>query len=470
MTIGQHFAPTIISSSTRALGPGNTNFILRSPRTAPFSPLPATLQKNRTVYIGRRDFSTLALLFKAQGWTRVEQMEDARVVYFSQRPIPEPALRPYQRYSRLPPSHEFPNKKRMFEGLQDWSDAAGQPLWFVPETFRLTDSQSSKNNQPLMEMFRKRLYEQGGLDQTWVLKNAALDNGEGITFLPAQSHALKNVQEAMDNSTAKCVEKNPTALQYQSCSTQFVVQRYVDNLLTWFDGEKFDLRFYWFVASIDPWIVYSHDGFARVSAQKHFDATDWSTPQNHLTVHSGSALQNVTHEFIWQRVRAFATKHNVTTRPAMDPVEHVRNQIKHILSSVVAAMRYKLTTRQNGKNENDKSDEHPNNFALFGVDLMLDQNLDVYLIEVQHAPDMGMYDSYRAKMAQQVLSPILGMVEEIQNKQELDPSANLYPLDANVGLYEVITAGDWRYTYRGYRRQEQNQPLQAQARSILSTT
>jgi len=158
-------------------------------------------------------------------------MEDARVVYFSQRPIPEPALRPYQRYSRLPPSHEFPNKKRMFEGLQDWSDAAGQPLWFVPETFRLTDSLSSKNNQPLMEMFRKRLYEQGGLDQTWVLKNAALDNGEGITFLPAQSHALKNVQEAMDNSTAKCVEKNPTALQYQSCSTQFVVQRYVDNLL-----------------------------------------------------------------------------------------------------------------------------------------------------------------------------------------------------------------------------------------------
>jgi len=154
----------------------------------------------------------------------------------------------------------------------------------------------------------------------------------------------------------------------------------------------------------------------------------------------------------------------------MDPVEHVRNQIKHILSSVVAAMRYKLTTRQNGKNEDNKSDEHPNNFALFGVDLMLDQNLDVYLIEVQHAPDMGMYDSYRAKMAQQVLSPILGMVEEIQNKQELDPSANLYPLDANVGLYEVITAGDWRYTYRGYQRQEQNQPLQAQARSILSTT
>ena len=44
-----------------------------------------------------------------------------------------------------------------------------------------------------------------------------------------------------------------------------VAQRYISNPLLLDKGNKFDFRIYMLIASVDPLIVYYHDGFLRVS-------------------------------------------------------------------------------------------------------------------------------------------------------------------------------------------------------------
>ena len=49
----------------------------------------------------------------------------------------------------------------------------------------------------------------------------------------------------------------------------FVAQQYISNPLVLDKENKFDFRIYMLVASVDPLIVYYHDGFLRVSLSKY---------------------------------------------------------------------------------------------------------------------------------------------------------------------------------------------------------
>ena len=49
----------------------------------------------------------------------------------------------------------------------------------------------------------------------------------------------------------------------------FVAQKYVANPLLLDKQNKFDFRIYMLVASVNPLIVYYHDGFLRVSLSKY---------------------------------------------------------------------------------------------------------------------------------------------------------------------------------------------------------
>jgi hypothetical protein len=57
--------------------------------------------------------------------------------------------------------------------------------------------------------------------------------------------------------------------------SEIIVQRYICNEMTW-NRRKFDVRMYWFVASLNPLIVLYHDGYVRVgnSDYSESDFTD----------------------------------------------------------------------------------------------------------------------------------------------------------------------------------------------------
>ena len=58
---------------------------------------------------------------------------------------------------------------------------------------------------------------------------------------------------------AKCGERDQS----------LVAQKYIGNPLLLDKQNKFDFRIYMLVASVDPLIIYYHDGFLRVSLSKY---------------------------------------------------------------------------------------------------------------------------------------------------------------------------------------------------------
>jgi hypothetical protein len=60
-----------------------------------------------------------------------------------------------------------------------------------------------------------------------------------------------------------------------------IAQQYIYNPLL-LDGHKFDIRAYMFVASLDPPIVFFHEGYLRINIEK-YDTTDLNNKWAHIS-------------------------------------------------------------------------------------------------------------------------------------------------------------------------------------------
>lgn len=122
----------------------------------------------------------------------------------------------------------------------------------------------------------------------------------------------------------------------------YIIQEYVCNEFTWWKNKKFDLRFYWAVASVDPLIVLYHDGYVRVG-NAVYNETEFGGPRTqHLTTHTYlSDEEKGTIEELQERVRYHyqQNRRRLKKRIKIDPFEHVRNQFKEALAQTVAAFR-----------------------------------------------------------------------------------------------------------------------------------
>ena len=226
-----------------------------------------------------------------------------------------------------------------------------------------------------------------------------------------------------------------------------VVQSYICNELTWYRHHKFDLRFYWMVASVDPLIVLYHDGYVRVG-NAAYDESDWSTTRQHLTTHTFLADEEKgTMNQLKQRLKEHYSEYKRDlSHITVDPVTHVRNQFKAAIAQTAAA--FKDVTFGNDK---DQLMTAENAYQFNGADFVIDNNLDVWYVEAQAGPGMEEEWDFRVDMHADLLRSMIDIVEEIQLKQEADPNANLFPLK-NLGGWEVVYAGDWQYKYEGYKR------------------
>jgi hypothetical protein len=301
-------------------------------------------------------------------------------------------------------------------------------LYFLPETYRLKDPEDRR-------AFQHRL-ENGGKSQPWMMKDANLNNGEGIRVLGPNSHALTSVLSHFDPKHAS------------------IVQKYIRNELTWWNGEKFDLRMYWALVSVDPPIVLYHDGYVRVSGAL-YNETDFSITANHLTNHnfrSAAEGDDVTAAHLWQRIQDHYKDNVKLSTRIKDPVQHVRKQMKEAIATLYAAFR-DVFGAPKSNNETASNNIGPENlFSVYGADFIIDNDLDVYFIEAQAAPGFDEYDhDYRIDMFREIYRPVISIVEEIALKQSANAHANIMPLTTLAG-YEIVYAGDWQYKYKKYQR------------------
>ena len=347
-----------------------------------------------------------------------DDYEGSWIIWKTGTDIDAKRLQPWQRPNHFPGERQMDRKGTMYQVLRQYGLQNGETLDFLPETYLLY-SETDKDE------FVKRLDANGGgMDMPWVLKRATASRGRGVTMLGPQSDELIELRDELIDGPIK---------------RGHIIQSYIKNEWT-FQGHKCDLRVYVVVASVDPLIVYYHDGIVRTAVGLH-DEENFSDGKAHLT----NVSQNKENRTLWEPVKTFdeleeELKAYVQSSPVSldsnqkDPIQHIREQIKRILGVVFSAFKDRISLSKIPVD---------NAFAVMGADFVIDADLKVWLLEMQLGPQL-LGDKHKGKTAvlQDVLTTTIDVVEEVYHKQlNRQP---LLPLKTSRNL-ELVYAGEYLF-------------------------
>ena len=394
--------------------------------------------------------------FHSRGYSRAKDLTRAHFLWSDQPNLASDfyqALEPWQRYNFFPNTNQWDDKDKMAETMnQYYSDRGIQPLHSFPESYVLHHANG-------LEAFSKRL-ENGGMDLPWVLKQPTVNQGKGLIVLPSQSDELKGIIDRIEE------EVLPKGLEGGN-KGRLVVQRYICDEMT-YGGRKFDVRVYWAVASVDPLLVFFHtkQNYARIGHALYDESKlGNSTTKDHLTTHTFGATET---KATWDEFRELIENHvfgseskfldrfsrdnrnensTLETIEAIlsDPFLHVQNQMKTIIGHLANA--YQNITFHG----RDMVTE--NGFSWHAADMIIDNNLDVYIIEGTDGPGKDEDYDFRIKMHDELLGSLVDIVEEVTSRQEEGR-----PLDVSemmkkgvLGGYDVVYNDGWFMNYRYHR-------------------
>ncbi|RVE53857.1 hypothetical protein evm_001519 [Chilo suppressalis] len=284
------------------------------------------------------------------------------------------ALSPYQRVNHFPRSYELTRKDKLFKNIEKMQYFRGLKHFdFIPTTF-------------LMPAEYKELcsthYRTKG---PWIVKPAASSRGRGIYIVntPEQIPKGENV----------------------------VVAKYIDKPLL-IGGHKCDLRLYVCVTSIDPLLVYLYEeGLVRFATVK-YDKTNknlWN-PCMHLCNYSINKYHtdyikcddpnagNIGHKWTLSALLRHLRKQGRNTTALMAAIEDL--VVKSILSSaqtITAAARVFVPNFFNC-------------FELFGYDILVDDMLKPWLLEINLSPSLACESPLDARVKSALLADTLTLV------------------------------------------------------------
>lgn len=219
----------------------------------------------------------------------------------------------------------------------------------------------------------------------WIMKPAGLSRGRGISLVS-------------DMSQVKYAE-------------DMIIQRYIHNPLL-LDGYKFDLRLYVLVTSFAPLEAFLYRrGFARLSSSKFTaDIMQLDNKFIHLTnssiqKHSGTAKSTIAGlsgadealvggtkcslEYLWKRLR----------ERGIDVDKLWENIVDLVVKSLVCV--------------DDVIPNQPNSFEVYGYDVMIDDNLKPWLVEVNASPSLGVDSDMDVATKTQLIADTLGLVDPL---------------------------------------------------------
>lgn len=341
--------------------------------------------------------------FERRGWERWDPRYDddwhvfwASVSTIKQIFAPENGIRlgDHQIVNHFPNHYELTRKDLMVKNITRWRKAcekeaaleangAGQTngnfnntgmsatellpkLDFVPATFSLPSDYSL-----FVEEFRRRP------DRTWIMKPVGKAQGKGIFLINKLTQIKKwsNGYAAKDGSSAQWKSAEERRAENEKTES-YIVSRYVQDPLL-IGGKKFDLRVYVVVTSYRPLRAFtSRLGFARFCSVSYSEAkADMDNPFVHLTnvaIQKRGDDYNESHGNKW-------------------PIHLLRLYIAGTRSEAVAdelfrgineAIIYSLKSVQNVIINDRRC------FELYGYDLLIDERLKPWLIEVNASPSL----------------------------------------------------------------------------------
>ncbi|GBP42687.1 Tubulin polyglutamylase TTLL4 [Eumeta japonica] len=344
-----------------------------------------------------------------------------------------------QKMNHFPGSFQIGRKDRLWRNLQKLSSKHGhKEFGIMPKTYVL----------PLDMKHLKHDWEKHvANNEKWIIKPPASARGTGIKVISrwAQIPKKKSV----------------------------VVQRYVSKPYL-INGSKFDLRLYVLVTSIHPLRIYLYkDGLARFASVKYNDEISMLHDKYmHLTNYSINRLsKNYTpnedfaacegHKWTLQTLFHYLkTEKAINTDKLWDVLKDL--VIKTIISgepSMSHLTQSNVTSRYNC-------------YELFGIDVLLDENLKPWLLEVNISPSLHSASPLDIHVKGPLVTEVLNLAQyqvpvkvnqEVNNKDKL---SRMKGITYDSRLYTVYLSKEERDKHIIYTNMEERAMY---LRDILST-
>ncbi|KAJ1459998.1 tubulin-tyrosine ligase family-domain-containing protein [Pelagophyceae sp. CCMP2097] len=255
-------------------------------------------------------------------------------------------------------------------------------------------------------MFVEEFKRSGGV---WIMKPIGSAQGKGI-FL------FSRLSEISDWRTTPAQSKDEARAEPEA----YVVQRYIPNPYL-IGGKKFDIRLYVLVTSFSPLVAYLYrGGFARFSHTRYSsDPADIANNFVHLT---NVAIQKTAENY---DVRSGGKKDLkslkllMAARHGLDAVDQLFLAIERVVVRSLLSVQHVMI-----------ADKHC--FELFGYDILIDDDLKPWLIEVNASPSLTANTREDYVLKCDLLNDTLDIVD-LEGKLRGD--------EASVGGFDLVYDG-----------------------------
>ena len=281
------------------------------------------------------------------GFTQTQSLQSASVIIGGALPKGKCSrMKASQKTNHYAFTFSLGSKEGYHRVISQLARRLGEKPSFYPETYLLPEERTE-----LVKAFPS--------SALWIKKPAASARGIGI----------------------KVIRKVPQ----QKAGKKAVVQKYVMNPLL-INGLKFDLRFYVVVASVDPLRIYVYDnGLVRLATSKYEENLgNIANRAAHLTNYSVNKNKK---EFVRTDDMEDDGQGNKWSHAPFWPylesigfdVEEIRRKIDDAFVTVIMSATRIFRAQKNNRQS----------FELFGFDVMIDKDQNVYVLEVNVCPAMG---------------------------------------------------------------------------------
>ncbi|XP_065169169.1 tubulin polyglutamylase TTLL5 isoform X2 [Atheta coriaria] len=330
-----------------------------------------------TFRVVQAETKLLAKLLECHGINEASpDSNDYNILWTGSHPKPGilRSMAPHQRVNHFPRSYELTRKDRLYKNIEKMQHAKGLKHFdFIPQTFLMPTE------------YRELCTTHHRVKGPWIVKPAASSRGRGIYIVESPNQVP--IEEPV------------------------VVAKYISKPLL-IKGHKCDLRLYVAVTSFDPLLIYIYEeGMVRFATVK-YDTTHkqlWN-PCMHLCNYSinkyhsdyvksdDPSAENVGHKWTLSALLRHLKSIGKDTAALMTQVEDL--VIKAILScgnSIVTACKMFVPNPVNC-------------FELYGFDILIDENLKPWLLEVNLSPSLGCDSPLDVRLKSAMLSDLLTLV------------------------------------------------------------
>jgi len=258
--------------------------------------------------------------------------------------------------------------------------------------------------------FFKRVAE--GTPIVWVSKEPDNSQGDGIVVNPDIGKLKEEWLVDPEGGSYECKEDKDGV----------VLQEYIMNPLL-LNGKKMEIRTYWVIGSLDPYLVFYHDGTVRLTT-RDYKTDEWSDPLIHITntkqQREADPNYDLTeHERKWtvDQLADYLVEHKKISNSERWLEEELRPTLKKYISIIASAAYPHLLSHKPEKGWDGR-------WELLGMDVILDHNLKPWLTEIQMGPGLSRDRGIKELLLPRMLEELIDIILEIDHEYRMTGSVS----------------------------------------------